>query len=99
MFYTPLGHITQNTSVKNFLSITPELTEKECKNWRHIWSIIKPEVEVIRNMTDRAKNNQAGINDLPNLRYHDHSLSSYMILKVRINGESMQEVTTYLANY
>ena len=22
----------------------PELTEKACKNWQHIWPIIKPEV-------------------------------------------------------
>ena len=29
---TALGHITQNTSAKNFLSITPKLMDKACKN-------------------------------------------------------------------
>ena len=32
-----------------------ELTEKACKNWRYIWPIIKLEVDVIRNITDRTK--------------------------------------------
>ena len=43
--------------------------------------------------------NKAYINDLPNLRCHSHSLSSCMLLKLRIDGESMQELTTYLAHY
>ena len=53
-------------------------------------------------MTDRIKRqyfNQADINDLPNLRCHCHSLSSCMLLKLRIDRENMQELTTYLAHY
>ena len=44
--------------------------------------IIKPEVDVIRNMTDRTKRNKAYINDLTNLRCHGHSLSSCILLKL-----------------
>ena len=50
-------------------------------------------------MTDRTKDDQASINALPNLRCHGHSLSICVLLKLRIDGESMQELTTYLANY
>ena len=45
------------------------------------------------------KDNQANINDLPNLRCQGHSLSSCMLLKSLIYGENMQELMTYLAHY
>ena len=68
-----------------------ELTEEACKNWRYNWLIIKPEVDVIRNKTDRTIDNQVNINLLQNFRCHGHSLSSCMFLKLRIDGKSMQE--------
>ena len=78
----------------------PELTEKACNNWHLSWPIIKPEVDVVRNMTDwTIKNNQGNINDLPKLQCHGHFLSSCILLKLRIDGESMQELTIYLAHY
>ena len=36
------------------LTITSKLTEKTSKNRGHIWSITKPEVDVIRNITDHS---------------------------------------------
>ena len=38
---------------------TYELTAKACKNGRHIWPIIKPEVDVKQNMTDRNERQQS----------------------------------------
>ena len=99
IFYTPLGHITQNTSAKNFYNITPELTEIACKSWRHICQLWNRKMTLYGKWLSELKDNQANINNLSYLRCHGHFLSSCMLLKFKIDGESMQELTTYLANY
>ena len=60
------------------------MTKKPYNNRRHIWSIIKPEVDVIRNITQtKVNDNQANVRDLQNLQSNGHSLQSFMPLKLR----------------
>ena len=51
--FAQLPHTYHRMLLQKLFSFTPEMTEKTCKNWKHIRSIIKTEVDVIWTITDQ----------------------------------------------